>query len=247
MMTLRPCDFDFCFLVEMLWRLCLQPIPRGAKFAIDGPNAMSKIPERVIVGSSSSGSPTESSKNGSAHHKSSTSQGRVNGETSTSNDKAEANGLPVDADRKENHPRVGVLPLVDGALEVGDDGRAIIWLDIDNTLYSKGSQIHVLMTERIRKYIIGLGLGEEEAERLHQKYYKEYGLAIRGLVMHHKIDALDYDSKCDATLPLETVLKPNEEHKAMLSSLDRSKCRVWALTNAYKTVSLALKDLKYYR
>lgn len=96
-----------------------------------------------------------------------------------------------------------------------------------------------MMTERIREYIIGLGLGEEEAERLHQKYYKEYGLAIRGLVMHHKIDALEYDSKCDATLPLDTVLKPNESHKEMLRSLDRSKCRVWALTNAYKTVSLA--------
>lgn len=95
-----------------------------------------------------------------------------------------------------------------------------------------------MMTERIREYIIGLGLEEEEAERLHQKYYKEYGLAIRGLVMHHKIDALDYDSKCDATLPLETVLRPDQNHKEMLRSLDRSKCRVWALTNAYKTVSV---------
>lgn len=160
--------------------------------------------------------------------------------------------------------RVGVLPLKEGALEVGDDGRVVIWLDIgeqqrresqldrlptfpfsssrpDNTLYGKGTEISEMMTERIREYIIGLGLGEEEAERLHQKYYKEYGLAIRGLVMHHKIDALDYDSKCDATLPLEIVLKPNQNHKEMLKNLDRSKCRVWALTNAYKTVSFACK------
>jgi pyrimidine and pyridine-specific 5'-nucleotidase len=92
------------------------------------------------------------------------------------------------------------------------------------------------MTQRIREYIIGLGLEQSEAERLHHKYYKEYGLAIRGLVMHHKIDALDYDSKCDATLPLEDVLKPDEQVKRMLKDLDRSKCRVWALTNAYKTV-----------
>jgi hypothetical protein len=31
---------------------------------------------------------------------------------------------------REDARRVGVLPLVDGALDVGDDGRAIVWLDI---------------------------------------------------------------------------------------------------------------------
>lgn len=29
-----------------------------------------------------------------------------------------------------NQRRVGVLPLVEGALDVGDDGRAVVWLDI---------------------------------------------------------------------------------------------------------------------
>ncbi|UZJ51406.1 hypothetical protein CBS101457_000726 [Exobasidium rhododendri] len=152
--------------------------------------------------------------------------------------------LPVEQSRKR---KVGVLPLVEGALDVGDDGRSMVWLDIDNTLYGKGTQIAHLMTQRIRAYIIGLGIGHAEAERLHQKYYKEYGLAIRGLVMHHKIDALDYDSKCDATLPLEDVLRPDERVKKMLRDLDRSKCRVWALTNAYKTHAVrVLKLLELY-
>jgi pyrimidine and pyridine-specific 5'-nucleotidase len=146
---------------------------------------------------------------------------------------------------QEGARRVGVLPLADGALEVGDDGRSLVWLDIDNTLYSKGTRIAQLMTERIRAFIKGLGLDDDEVERLHQKYYKEYGLAIRGLVMHHKIDALEYDAKCDATLPLEDVLVPDESLKSMLRDLDRGKCRVWALTNAYKTVSIRV-DVSLY-
>ncbi|PWN36181.1 uncharacterized protein FA14DRAFT_161015 [Meira miltonrushii] len=134
--------------------------------------------------------------------------------------------------------RVGVHPLKEGALEIGDDGRAIVWLDIDNTLYKKSTRIAELMTKRIKAYFRGLGLSEEETQRLHKRYYKEYGLAIRGLVMHHEIDALDYDEKCDASLPLDEILRPDEKVKKMLQDLDLTKCRIWALTNAYKTHAL---------
>jgi hypothetical protein len=34
-------------------------------------------------------------------------------------------------------------------------------------------------------------LSDDEARDLHNHYYKEYGLAIRGLVRHHKVDPLD--------------------------------------------------------
>ena len=47
------------------------------------------------------------------------------------------------------------------------------------------------MVERIHNYFRSLGLDDEEAESLHMRYYKEYGLAIRGLVQHHAIDPLD--------------------------------------------------------
>ena len=36
-------------------------------------------------------------------------------------------------------------------------------------------------------YFISLGFPEEEASELHHKYYKQYGLALRGLVRHHQI------------------------------------------------------------
>lgn len=147
----------------------------------------------------------------------------------------EQEGDEEDGD-EQGRKRIGVLALKEGALDVQpNEERAVVFLDIDNTLYRKSTRIAELMTQRIRAYIIGLGLDEEEAERLHSQYYRSYGLAIRGLVKHHKIDALDYDAKCDATLPLEDVLRPDAGVQRLLADLDRTKVRVWALTNAYKT------------
>ncbi|GAA5934876.1 hypothetical protein JCM10213_007886 [Rhodosporidiobolus nylandii] len=122
------------------------------------------------------------------------------------------------------------------------DGKKIVLFDIDNCLYSKDCGIAELMKERIRAYFLKTGLSEEEAAELHAHYYKEYGLAIRGLVRHHKVDPLDYDKHCDAALPLEQVLAPDAKLQALLRDIDREKCHVWALTNAY--VNHAVRVLK---
>lgn len=91
------------------------------------------------------------------------------------------------------------------------------------------------MTQRIHAFFVSLGLPEDEAHRLHMHYYKEYGLALRGLTRHHNIDGLDFDKACDQTLPLEEALKPDPAVRKLLEDIDRSKARVWALTNAYVT------------
>ena len=53
---------------------------------------------------------------------------------------------------------------------------------------------------------------------------------------HFRPDPLDFDRKCDGSLPLEELLKPNAELRNLLQDIDRSKARVWGLTNAYHTV-----------
>lgn len=128
-----------------------------------------------------------------------------------------------------------------------DDGRAIVFLDIDNTLYSSATDpsIAALMKDKIRAYFESIGLARAEAERLHQTYYRSYGLAIRGLVKHHDIDPLDYDDKCDAALPLQDILTPNPALVALIANLDRSKCRVFALTNAYRVHARRVLDLTH--
>ena len=43
------------------------------------------------------------------------------------------------------------------------------------------------MAKLINKYFVThLNVPTEEATRLHQQYYKDYGLAIEGLVRHHE-------------------------------------------------------------
>ena len=79
---------------------------------------------------------------------------------------------------------------------------------------------------------------------------------MRGLVEHHDVgelhpenfhsvqptysqrsDPLDFDKKCDGSLLLEDMIQPDPNIRKLFQDIDRSKARVWALTNAYKTVS----------
>ncbi|KAI0320671.1 pyrimidine 5-nucleotidase [Amylostereum chailletii] len=120
------------------------------------------------------------------------------------------------------------------AEQVQDD-RLIVFFDIDNTLYSASSNISHAMGTRIHAYFLSLGIPDEEATELHHKYYTEYGLALRGLARHHNVDPLDFDRKCDGSLPLEEMIKPDPALRQLFLDIDRTKCRVWGLTNAYRT------------
>ncbi|KAI6047407.1 pyrimidine 5-nucleotidase [Pisolithus marmoratus] len=115
-----------------------------------------------------------------------------------------------------------------------EDPRMVIWFDIDNTLYSASTKISQAMGQRIHAYFVSMGLDEDEASDLHFKYYTQYGLALRGLARHHDIDPLDFDRKCDGTLPLEELIQPNPKLRRLFEDLDRTRVRIWALTNAYK-------------
>jgi pyrimidine and pyridine-specific 5'-nucleotidase len=110
---------------------------------------------------------------------------------------------------------------------------------------------------------LSLGLGTEEASNLRTAYYTQYGLTLRGLIIHHnigessypiifiicahsicklQIDPLDFDRKCDGSLPLEEMIPPNPRVRKLFQDIDRSKARVWALTNAYYPVSSTLSN-----
>jgi len=80
-----------------------------------------------------------------------------------------------------------------------------------------------------------LSLSKKEANDLHTRYYKDYGLAIEGLVRHHKVDPLEYNRLVDDALPLESVLSPNPELRDFIKDIDTSRVKLWLLTNAYVT------------
>lgn len=65
------------------------------------------------------------------------------------------------------------------------------------------------------------------------RYYRDYGLAIEGLVRHHKVDPLEYNRLVDDALPLEDILSPNPKLRKLLEDIDRTKVKPWLFTNAY--------------
>jgi len=90
------------------------------------------------------------------------------------------------------------------------------------------------MSELIDHYFMRhLSLDRADAYRLHQEYYKTYGLAIEGLVRHHKIDALEYNSQVDDALPLEEILSQDLQLRKLLEDIDKTKVKLWLFTNAY--------------
>ncbi|KAI5294450.1 hypothetical protein KEM52_003997 [Ascosphaera acerosa] len=114
------------------------------------------------------------------------------------------------------------------------DNRAVFFFDIDNCLYSKECKIHDMMAEYINNFFVKhLHLTPEDSHMLHNKYYKEYGLAIRGLNAHHQISAVDFNREVDDALPLETTLRPDPRLRRLLEDIDKTKVKLWLFTNAY--------------
>ena len=92
------------------------------------------------------------------------------------------------------------------------------------------------MQELIDSYFARhLSLPASDAKALHARYYKDYGLAISGLVKHHTIDPLAYNREVDDALPLDDVIKPDPQLRKLLDDIDRSRVKLWLFTNAHIT------------
>lgn len=82
-------------------------------------------------------------------------------------------------------------------------------------------------------FVTHLSLSRQDANELHLRYYKDYGLAIAGLVLHHKIDPLEFNREVDDALPLDSVITPDPQLRKLLADIDRTKVKPWLFTNAY--------------
>jgi pyrimidine and pyridine-specific 5'-nucleotidase len=117
----------------------------------------------------------------------------------------------------------------------------VCFFDLDNTLYSSRTGIAELMATRIQLYFEQvLGLPEDESAALGRRYYRDYGLAIRGLVSHFSIDPAEYDAFVDGGLPLDDLLQPDPKLRATLTALH---VRRWVFTNAGRRHALRVLQL----
>lgn len=119
----------------------------------------------------------------------------------------------------------------------------VFFFDLDNTLYPKSSGIAELMVERIELFFVNyLKLPLEESKILGARYYRDYGLAIKGLIHNFSIDPVEYDKYVDGGLQLDEILKPVPELTSLLDRLSR-KGQCWIFTNAGQSHALRIIKL----
>ncbi|PIX53514.1 MAG: pyrimidine 5'-nucleotidase [Zetaproteobacteria bacterium CG_4_9_14_3_um_filter_54_145] len=63
-------------------------------------------------------------------------------------------------------------------------------IDLDNTLYAADSGVFARMDKRMTAFVANeLGVDHSEADRLRVKYWQEYGTTLRGMMLHHGMEA----------------------------------------------------------
>ncbi len=104
-----------------------------------------------------------------------------------------------------------------------------LFFDLDDTLYSSSSGLWAAIRNRIGMYLTDrLGLPEDQAKDLRNYYFLTYGTTLRGLQIHHGVDADDYLAYVH-DLPLTEYIHPQPELRRILQRLPQ---QCWIFTNA---------------
>lgn len=104
-----------------------------------------------------------------------------------------------------------------------------LFFDLDGTLYSNSTGLWDAIRFRMTQYMLEcLNLPKENVSDLRRQYFEKYGTTLRGLQMHHRVDANDYLAYVH-DLPLEKYLKAEPQLRVVLESLPQQK---WIFTNA---------------
>ena len=104
-----------------------------------------------------------------------------------------------------------------------------LFFDLDDTLYPNTNGLWSAIRERMGNYMRErLNLPPDDIPNLRRTYFETYGTTLRGLQIHHQVDANDYLAYVH-DLPLEKFLHPDPQVRALLLSLPQRK---WIFTNA---------------
>lgn len=107
--------------------------------------------------------------------------------------------------------------------------HSILYFDLDDTLYPNTTGLWDAIGRRMNAYLLErLNFPEHQISQIRQTYYEKYGTTLRGLQIHHSVDANDYLAYVH-DLPIEEYVSLDPELRALLNSLDQPK---WIFTNA---------------
>ena len=112
-----------------------------------------------------------------------------------------------------------------------------MWLfDLDNTLHDAShasfDELHVAMGEYVVAHV---GVDEEEAGRLRERYWRHYGATLLGLVRHHGVRAEHFLAETHRMPGLEARLRMSAHDRAALARLPGRKV---ILTNAPRAYAM---------
>jgi putative hydrolase of the HAD superfamily len=98
-----------------------------------------------------------------------------------------------------------------------------ILFDLDNTLYPPCCDLFSLIDTRINRYmheVVGIPL--ENVDSLRRRYWQDYGVTMRGLMRHHRVDPEDYLHYVH-DVDVRSRLQPDPELRQALLSLPQSR------------------------
>jgi len=96
-------------------------------------------------------------------------------------------------------------------------------IDLDNTLYAADNGVFARMDKRMTAFVAKeLGVDDQEADRLRVKYWKEYGTTLRGMMLHHGMEAEAFLHDVH-DIDAHEILKPDIELGAALARLPGHK------------------------
>jgi len=104
-----------------------------------------------------------------------------------------------------------------------------IFFDLDDTLYPSTNGLWNSIRQRMNEYMLErLNIPPEQVAIIRRQYFETYGTTLRGLQLHYQVDADEFLAYVH-DLPIETVIAPDPELRALLQSLSQPK---WIFTNA---------------
>jgi len=99
----------------------------------------------------------------------------------------------------------------------------LVVIDLDNTVYSPEAGVFARLDERMTAFVAReLRLSRDAASDLRRRYWRRYGATLRGLILHHGVDAEAFLREVH-DVPIHGMLAPDAELDSAIARLPGRK------------------------